>query len=588
MTRRTTARSDLRAALYERVSSEEQVQGYSLDAQDRAGRLYCETHGWTVVGVYRDEGKSARTDDLTKRPHFARLLADAEAGLLDVVVVHKLDRFARNLRVTLDTLERLERAGVAFVSIGEQMDFTTPIGKVILATLAGFAQYYSDNLSFETKKGKTERKRQGLYNGLLPFGLKKNRDGIPVPDPETYPGLLLAFRLAAEGRSDRAVAEALNAAGHRTTGNRGRNPFTRDTVRPLLQNRFYLGELPNGASGWMPGAHDPVLDVDLFDQAQVARAANQSGAVKVNRLHRQHSLSGLAICGHCGGRLHIATDRRGVTRIYCYQRRQASRCGQRSAPLAAVEAQIAAYLSGFHLPEETVARVVALYERATEERDDVERRRRELTNRLERTTDLYRWGDLTREAFQAERDRLQAELGTLRGTDQRADLVAQAATFLRDLPAAWAAASPEQRNRLARLVFRAVEVRDDRLVAVTAKPDFAPFFLLNADGADGADAHERRRPSSDGSGGSDGDCSRGCILPPGAVMIATAPPRLAPGASGRASYREPRARRLSPADEAAIRATASSRSLRDLASEYGVSHETIRATLRRAATATAL
>ena len=81
------------------------------------------------------------------------MLADAEAGLIDVVIVHKLDRFARNLRVTLETLERLERSGVGFVSISEQMDFTTPIGKVILATLAAFAQYYSDNLSIRDEEG---------------------------------------------------------------------------------------------------------------------------------------------------------------------------------------------------------------------------------------------------------------------------------------------------------------------------------------------------------------------------------------------------------------------------------------------------
>src|SRR5215213_4703102 len=203
----------VRAALYQRVSSEDQIEGYSLDAQDRSGRLYCQTHGWNVGQVYRDEGRSGRTDDLSKRPAFQQMLADAEAGLIDVVVVHKLDRFARNLRVTLETLERLQRAGVGFVSISENMDFTSPIGKVILATLAALAQYYSDNLSWETKKGKSERKRQGLYNGLLPFGIKKNDDGIPVPDPETYPGLLQAFRLAADGSADRQIADALNLAG---------------------------------------------------------------------------------------------------------------------------------------------------------------------------------------------------------------------------------------------------------------------------------------------------------------------------------------------------------------------------------------
>src|SRR5262245_36785134 len=267
--------SGLRAAVYVRVSSEEQLEGYSLDAQRRAADQYCQAHGWTVARTYADEGRSARTDDLARRPEFRAMLADAEAGLVDVVLVHKLDRFARNLRVTLETLERLERCRVAFASIAENMDFTSPIGKVILATLAAFAQYYSDNLSWEARKGKQERKEQGLYNGLLPFGLKKNADGQAVPDPETYPGLLLGFRLAAEGKSDREVADALNAAGYRTTGDRGRNSFTKDTVRMVLRNRFYLGQLPDGRGGWVTGKHDAVLDEDLYDAAQAARAGNR-------------------------------------------------------------------------------------------------------------------------------------------------------------------------------------------------------------------------------------------------------------------------------------------------------------------------
>src|SRR5215212_7660762 len=272
-----TATRAVRAALYERVSSEEQVEGYSLDAQNRAGRLYCEAHGWEVVHVYRDEGRSARTDDLAKRPAFQQLLADAEAGLIDVVVVHKLDRFARNRRVAFEAFERLGKARVGFVSLSEQIDYSSPSGQLMLTMLVGLSQFYSDNLSLETKKGKAERKAQGLYNGLVPFGLKRQADtGLPVPDPETYPGLLMAFQLAAQGKSDRDVAEALNANGYRTTGNRGRNPFTKDTVCCLLKNRFYLGELPDSQGGWVPGAHQPVLDEEIFTQAAVARRANQS------------------------------------------------------------------------------------------------------------------------------------------------------------------------------------------------------------------------------------------------------------------------------------------------------------------------
>src|SRR5262245_10452695 len=104
----------LRAVLYLRVSSEEQVEGYSLDAQERAGRAWCEQHDAELIAIYKDEGRSARSDDVEKRPDFKRMLAEVEAGPANVVVVHKLDRFARNLRLTLDTLARLDGVGVGF------------------------------------------------------------------------------------------------------------------------------------------------------------------------------------------------------------------------------------------------------------------------------------------------------------------------------------------------------------------------------------------------------------------------------------------------------------------------------------------
>ena len=90
---------------------------------------------------------------------------------------------------------------------------------------------------------------------------------------------------------------------------------------------------------------------------------------------------------------------------------------------------------------------------------------------------MYRWGDLTSEAYPAERDRLQRELAGPRTTTEQAGFVTRAAAFLRDLPTAWAAAAPEQRNQLARLIVEAVEVRDDRVVAIVPQPDFAPFFV---------------------------------------------------------------------------------------------------------------
>ena len=129
----------MRAALYYRRSSEMQADNFSLDAQQRACREYCQSHGWTVAGEYIDDARSERSADLSKRPEFSRMLEDAEAGACDVIVVQKLDRFSRNLIVTMTTLERLSGAGVGFVSISEQMDFTTPTGRMLLSLLASFA-----------------------------------------------------------------------------------------------------------------------------------------------------------------------------------------------------------------------------------------------------------------------------------------------------------------------------------------------------------------------------------------------------------------------------------------------------------------
>jgi hypothetical protein len=169
------------------------------------------------------------------------------------------------------------------------------------------------------EKGKRERKLQGLYNSLLPFGAAAGPDGLPVEDRRpfcvlnwverdgrrvvdggretcNFEGLQLAFRLAAAGESDREVARALNAAGYRTTGNRGQNPFQKGTVAEILTNRFYWGELPvyeqlgNGSGtarpvqvGWTPGKHAAFegFDEELWERVQRTREKNRWRPAKV-------------------------------------------------------------------------------------------------------------------------------------------------------------------------------------------------------------------------------------------------------------------------------------------------------------------
>lgn len=496
----------MRAFIYPRVSTEEQAEGYSLDAQRRAMKEFCARKEWQIVAEYADEGKSARSDNIEKRPGFKRMLEDVEAGLADVILVHKIDRFARNIRITFECLELLARHNVAFVSVTQpDLDYTRPEGRLFMGMMATLAQYYSDNLSQETKKGKAERKAQGLYNGHIPWGMMKGGDGIPVANPETIGGLHRAFDLASEGRSDRDIAQALNDAGFRTNGNRGNNPFTKDTVRAILRNRFYLGELPGERpSAAAPPKHGAVIERALWDAAQEARERRATtGRDTVRQGARVYSLSGLAVCGHCGGKLRIQNGT-GRPRLFCAKRLQEGTCTYRSAFLDRYEEQLSTYLAGFIIPENYRERLkffVAGEAKQAAIEATVQRRR--LERQLENNKVLYRLGDIELAEYKNERDRLQRQLAALTAGGTAEDgRLAQFAKLLAEVKQAWQRASHEQRNQLARLVFDEVIIKDDRVAAVKPRPELASFFVIDC----------QVRGGEVNTGGSDGIRTRGLCL----------------------------------------------------------------------------
>ncbi len=486
-----TAPASKRAAIYVRVSSDEQVLGYSLSAQERAITAYCDVHGWDIVARYRDEGKSARSDDAAKRPGFRQLMADAEARRFDLVIVHKLDRFARNRRVAFDAFHRLGTGGVGFVSIAENMDYSTPSGQLMLTMLVGMAQFYSDNLSWETKKGKGERKARGLYNGLLPFGTTKGPEGLPVLETtawgclvasrrETVPaeGLRLAFDLAATGQSDREIARALNAAGHVTTGNRGRNPWTKDSVRAFLINRFYIGELPDGQGGWVPAKHGALIDPAIFERAQAARAANTSRPRWVESRRQPWALSGVAVCGGCGANVNALSHSTGRRRIRCAGRTQGNGCNEPSCYADVIEGQIGELLSGFAVPEGERSRLLAAWRYYQSRDTNTAAERIRLRSRLDRLKDLYLDGDLDKAKYHAERAAVTDKLAALPvESDPESDAGDRLAAFLADVAGAWSVATPTERNKLARQLFASVVVSNRTAVAVVPRPDLRPFFF---------------------------------------------------------------------------------------------------------------
>src|SRR5690349_5811287 len=157
---------------YVRRSSEMQKDNFSIDAQKRFIREACKLRGLPEPVFYEDDERSARGEQIAKRPAFKRLLDDIQAGRVQMVIVHTFDRWSRNVMVTLQSFRILAEHNVAFISLSEHIDYSTPEGRLQLTILAAFAAYFSDMLAKHTSKGKSERAAQGLYNGDIPFGFQ--------------------------------------------------------------------------------------------------------------------------------------------------------------------------------------------------------------------------------------------------------------------------------------------------------------------------------------------------------------------------------------------------------------------------------
>lgn len=254
----------MRAASYSRVSTEEQVEGLSLAAQQRGVREYCIAKGWGEPDKFVDEGRSAHTEAIDKRPALQRLLKECQEGIYDVVVVYSLDRWSRNLMVTLQTFNALAKNGVAFASVTENIDYSSPEGRLFVAMLGAFAQYFSDSLAKHTRKGIDERVHQGRPAGPIPFGYAKGEDGVPVAVENEGAAVIKAFEMKVRGRTNAHIASWLNEQGLRT---REGNRFTHFAVRDLLANPFYTGRL-RFRDQIVPGRHQSLIDITLYDAVQ--------------------------------------------------------------------------------------------------------------------------------------------------------------------------------------------------------------------------------------------------------------------------------------------------------------------------------
>ena len=276
---------EFRCAIYTRKSTEHglELEFNSLDAQREACEAYIKSQaseGWRAVAKRYDD--PAYSGGNIERPALQRLLKDIEAGLIDVVVVYKIDRLTRSLADFAKLVEVFDAKSVSFVAVTQQFNTTTSMGRLTLNVLLSFAQFERE-LSSERVRDKVaaSRKKGKWTGGSVPLGYD-SKDKKLVVNPAEAKTVQLIFNRYLALKSFQKLIDELNAKGIVTKKRKitskiaGGIPFTYGSLAYLLKNRTYLGETGHDGN-WFPGEHEPIIDRDTFDSVQQLLKTNSAG-----------------------------------------------------------------------------------------------------------------------------------------------------------------------------------------------------------------------------------------------------------------------------------------------------------------------
>jgi len=298
----TRRNGTVRCAIYTRKSSEEGLEQEfnSLQAQREACEAFINSQrheGWVCLpGGYDDGGLSGATMD---RPALQQLLADITAGRVDIVVVYKIDRLTRSLADFAKIVEILDARGASFVSVTQQFNTTTSMGRLTLNVLLSFAQFEREVIGERIRDKIAASKKKGMWmGGVPPLGYSAQDRKLGVVDSEAEI-VRLIFRRYAELGSVRLLKDELEALGiknrSRTSASgrlSGGKPFSRGALYLILQNRVYRGEIVHKEQSYI-GEHTPIIDPPLWDAVQAQLAGNAAQRNSGARTRQPSLLAGM-------------------------------------------------------------------------------------------------------------------------------------------------------------------------------------------------------------------------------------------------------------------------------------------------------
>jgi site-specific DNA recombinase len=358
------------AVAYIRVSSKEQAEkggeaeGFSIPAQREACSRKAASLQAALIEQFVERGESAKTAD---RPELQRMLRFIAEHPVKYVIVHKVDRLARNRADDVAINLAIRQAGAELVSVSENID-QTPSGLLLHGIMASISEFYSRNLATEVIKGTTQKAKNGGTPSRAPTGylnVQRTENGREVRtikvDPERGPLMRWAFETYATGEwTIRRLLAELTARGLTTAPGRQKagRPLGVSHLHTLLRNPYYMGMVRYRGAIYA-GRHEPLVTPEIWQEVQKVLSAKYLTGEK-DREH-PHYLKGSIYCGQCGARL-IVNHAKGNGGSYAYfvcggRQRNPSSCKQRAVLIEVIEAAIIAYYGTVQLPAEEVERL---------------------------------------------------------------------------------------------------------------------------------------------------------------------------------------------------------------------------------------
>lgn len=392
-----------KGACYVRVSTENQIENYSIEEQTDRLRAYCLAKDISIVKIYTDGGYSGGN---TNRPALGQMLSDIRDGGIDLVVVYKLDRLSRSQKDTLTLIEDHFLAnGVDFVSVNENFDTSTPFGRAMIGLLSVFAQLEKDQITERFTMGRIGRAKNGYYHGggYAPTGYDYRDGELVVNDYEALQ-IQELFERFARGFSLHSCWQYMQS---RYTTKYGAWK-SESLVRNILQNEVYIGKVKFNGQVY-PGRHSPIISEELFSTVQNLLYSKKGSSPLVRSpFHTSNLLSGLLYCKKCGARFHAEHGN-----YACYSRTKADKryirdpgCKNRKWRVEALDRLVSDFISGFD------------FEKSIEQQEHPPKindapRIAEIERQTARLIDLYQLGNVPLDILSGKLHALAAEKNAL-------------------------------------------------------------------------------------------------------------------------------------------------------------------------------